>query len=231
MQWLILLAWLAAILLGTRSPRRIPALRQLLACALALSMGLQLLLLYMDGLLYLETALPLHLCGLFGVLSIPALWRMPAPLWEASAFLGAPAAFLTLFFPAVIQCSHPVLMKFAFCQLHVLIALMPLYHLQTGKPLPSDPRRTLIMGNGYLLLVSAFNHTFSTNYLFLRAAPAGTPLAPLFARGLPFYICSLEMLCMLVFLWLQHLFVTAGNSSSCSRYNRHTVPCTSRDRV
>ena len=194
-------------------------------------MGLQLWLLHLDGLLHLETALPLHLCGLFGVLSIPALWRMPAFLWESLAFLGAPAAFLTLFFPAVMPCSHPKLMAFAFYQLHALIALMPLYHTRTGKPLPKDPRRTLILGNGYLLLIGAFNRVFQTNYLFLRAAPLGTPLALLFSRGLPFYVCSLELLCMLAFLWLKRLFLTAGNSSSCSRYSHYTAPCTNRGRV
>lgn len=225
-QWLLLLAWIVVILvLHGRA-----MLRPLLACAIALSMGLQLWLLHLDGLLGLETALPLHLCGLFGVLSIPTLWHMPTFLWEALAFLGAPAAFLTLFFPAVMPCSHPKLMTYAFSQLHVLIALMPLYHLQTGKPLPDDPRRTLIWGNGYLLLVGAFNRVLQTNYLFLRAAPVDTPLALLFSRGLPFYLCSLEMLCMLTFLWLKRLFVTVRNSSSCTLYSRCTAPCTNRGR-
>lgn len=226
MQWMLLSAWIVVILVW----RGRAMLRPLLACAIALSMGLQLWLLHLDGLLGLETALPLHLCGLSGMLSIPALWHMPAFLWEAFAFLSAPAAFLTLLFPAVMPCSHPRLMAFAFSQLHVLIALMPLYHLQTGKPLPDDPRRTLILGNGYLLLVGAFNRVLQTNYLFLRAAPVGTPLALLFSRGLPFYICSLEMLCMLTFLWLKRLFVTVRNNSSYSLYSRYTAPCTNRGR-
>ena len=190
----------------------------------------QLWLLHLDGLLMLETALPLHLCGLFGILSIPMLWRAPAVLWEASTFLGAPAALLTLFFPAVMPTSHPRLMQLAFFQLHVLVGLAPLFLYRTGKPLPTNPRRTLVVGNGYVLFVGAFNRAFQTNYLFLRLAPLGTPLETLFARGTAFYLCALEMLAMLVFTCLKPLYLTAGNRSSYSRYSRCTAPCTSRGR-
>lgn len=203
--------WLPVALWGglagwARTAKCAKRLRPFVACALAASMLTQLLLLQMDGLLMLETGLPLHLCGLFGVLSIPMLWAAPAPLYELSAFLAAPAAALTLLFPAVMNCSHPFWMTFAFQQLHTLVALTPVLIRRMGKPLPQNPRRALVLGNGYLLFVGAFNRAFGTNYLFLRAVPQGTPLALLFSRGGAFYICSLEMLCMLVFLWLRRLF-------------------------
>lgn len=89
-------------------------------------MAMQIMLLWLDGQLTLQTGLPLHLCGLFGVLSIPMLlWRAPQPLYELSAFLAGPAAAVTLLFPAVIESSRPVLMRLAFLQLHVLVALTP----------------------------------------------------------------------------------------------------------
>lgn len=214
-RWLPVALW-SGLAGWARNAKRAKQLRPFAACALAASMLTQLALLYVDGLLMLETGLPLHLCGLFGVLSIPMLWRAPAPLYELSAFLAAPAAAVTLFFPAVINCSHPFWMTFAFQQLHTLVALTPLFISRMGKPLPQDPRRALILGNGYLLFIGAFNRVFGTNYLFLRLAPRGTPLAVLFSRGGAFYICALELLCMLVFLWLAFLFrkkraVTEGN--------------------
>ena len=230
MAWMLMAIWCCLLLLGTRTSAGIQRIRTAMACALAASMLTQLWLLQLDGLLCIETALPLHLCGLFGVLSIPMLWHAPDFLWEASAFLAAPAALCTLLFPAVMPCSHPFLMKLAFTQLHVLVGLAPFFLHRTGKPLPTDPRRTLIIGNGYLLFVAAFNRAFQTNYLFLRSAPAGTPLNALFARGAAFYICSLEMLCMLVFTCLKPIYLTAGNRSSYNRYSRCTAPCTSRDR-
>ncbi len=204
-RWLPVVLW-GGLLRWARDPKRAKRLRPFAACALAASMLTQLTLLYIDGLLSIETALPLHLCGLFGVLSIPMLWHAPAPLYELSAFLAAPAAAITLLFPAVIRCSHPFWMIFAFQQLHTLVALTPVLIYRMGKPLPENPRRALILGNGYLLFMNAFNRAFGTNYLFLRAVPQGTPLAVLFSRGEAFYICALELLCMLVFLWLARLF-------------------------
>lgn len=204
MQWFLLAAWSGVILDGAR--RRAAWLRPLLTAGLMCAMGTQLLLLHLDGLFTWESALPLHLCSLFGVLSIFMLWHAPDALFEACCFLGAPGAFLTLFFPAVVRCSHPRLMQLAFYQLHVLVALMPLFWHQTGKPLPVNPRRTLVLGNGYLVFVSLFNRIFGTNYLFLRAAPLGTPLDWLFRQGMLFYLCALEMLCMLVFSWLRLVY-------------------------
>lgn len=226
MQWVQLAVWSAVILMGRRSKW----LLSLIAAGLAVSMGTQLLLLYMDGLISLETALPLHLCSLTGILSIFMLWHTPAWLVEMQTFLSAPAALITLFFPAVIECSRPLLMRASFYRLHVLLALLPLFYFCTQKPLPTDPCRTLLLGSGYLLALSAFNRAFHTNYLFLRAVPAGTPLTLFFSRGIPFYLCALAMLCTLVMSWLKHAYLTAGNKSSCSRYSCRTAPCTSRDR-
>ena len=237
MQWLILVFWSLRMAI-CRHSRRFSLLRAGMALGLACAMALQLVLLHLDGMLTLETALPLHLCGLFGVLSIPLLFYPKGPLWEASAFLGAPAAACALVYPAVIPCSHPLLMRAAFIQLHALVALVPCAVLLTGKPLPVRPRRTLLFGSGYLLAISWFNHAFGTNYLFLRAAPSGTPLEWFLSRGTAFYVCSLLIICMVVFSCLQGLYcrinerfspLTAGNSSAYSRYGHCTPPCTSRD--
>ena len=204
MQWLILGVWSAIIWYGALIRAR--WLRPLMAMGLLGSMGTQIVLLQLDGLFAWEAVLPLHLCSLFGVLSIPALLHAPIWLMEALCFLGAPGAFLTLFFPAAAYCSHPLLMQAAFYQLHALVALMPFFFYSTGKPLPIDPRETLVLGNGYLVLISLINRLFGTNYLFLRAAPLGTPLAWLFECGILFYLCALEMLCMLVFSLLSFLY-------------------------
>jgi len=204
MQWLLLALWSALIFWA--APGRRSFLRPVLALGLGGAMAAQLLLLQLDGLFTWENALPFHLCSLFGVLSIPMLWHTSPVFHEAICFLGAPGAFLTLFFPAVIRCSHPLLMHAAFDQLHVLVALIPLYFHLTGRPLPTDPRRTLVVGNGYLVLVCLFNRLFGTNYLFLRAAPAGTPLVWMFRRGTAFYLCALELLCILVFSFLKPVY-------------------------
>ena len=204
MQWILLVLWSGVIIRGSRG--NILLLRAALGLGLCSAMATQLWLLKADGLFAWEHVLPLHLCSLFGVLSLLMLLHAPGVLLEACCFLGAPCAFLTLFFPAVVQCSHPLLMKAAFVQLHVLVALMPLYFYCTNKPLPTDPRRTMVAGSGYLLFISLFNRIFKTNFLFLRAAPANTPLEWLFSRGEGFYVCALLMLAMLAFSWLKPLY-------------------------
>lgn len=196
---LLLALWGGAVWWCAGRVGREGVIRAAMAVGLAASMAVQLALLRLDGQLTLQTGLPLHLCGLFGVLSIPMLlWRAPQPLYELSAFLAAPAAAVTLLFPAVIASSRPVLMRLAFLQLHVLVALTPVMLWRAGKPLPTDPRRALVLASGYLLAVAAFNRALNTNYLFLSAAPAGTPLKRLYVRGGGYYICALAMLCMVV---------------------------------
>ena len=155
---LLLALWGGAVWLSAGRPGYEAAVRAAMAIGLAASMAVQIALLRLDGQLTLQTGLPLHLCGLFGVLSIPMLlWRAPQPLYELSAFLAGPAAAVTLLFPAVIESSCPALMRLAFLQLHALVALTPVMLWRAGKPLPTDPRRALVLASGYLVAVAAFN--------------------------------------------------------------------------
>ncbi|MEG0640260.1 MAG: YwaF family protein [Clostridia bacterium] len=204
MQWLMLFGWGMLAIYGGQNHARAAFVRCLMTAGLAVSMLSQLYLLWLDGLFSLATALPLHLCSLMGVLSVPLLWRAPSWLMEFSLLLGAPCAFLALCFPAILTSPWPLLMSLSFYRLHVLIICVPLFCLRMGKPLPAKPQRTFCIGNGYLLMVSLFNHFFLTNYLFLQRAPQGTPLAWLFLRGGAFYVCALELLCMLLMLWLAY---------------------------
>ena len=113
---LLMALWGGVVWWGAGRTGREGVVRGVMAVGLAASMAVQLALLRLDGQLTLQTGLPLHLCGLFGVLSIPMLlWRAPQPLYEMSAFLAGPAAAVTLLFPAVIASSRPVLMRLAFC--------------------------------------------------------------------------------------------------------------------
>lgn len=207
--------WSGAVWWGAGRSSREHAVRAAMAIGLAVSMAMQVMLLWLDGQLTLQTGLPLHLCGLFGVLSIPMLlWRAPQPLYELSAFLAGPAAAVTLLFPAVIESSRPMLMRLAFLQLHVLVALTPVMLWRAGKPLPTDPRRALVLASGYLLAVAALNRALHTNYLFLSAAPAGTPLQWLYARGGGYYVCALSMLCMTLFRLLADAYRRAAISGN-----------------
>ncbi|NLO85042.1 MAG: YwaF family protein [Clostridiales bacterium] len=202
MQWLMLLAWGMATVYCGRKKTSAFIMRLMITIGLILSMATQLYLLWLDGLLSVDTGLPLHFCSAFALLSIPLLWFGWQWLLDLSLLLGAPFALMALLFPAVITSSHQSLMLTAFLRLHVLILCAPLLLVKEGKPLPSTPHIAFVFGNGFLLFVSAMNRMLDTNYLFLKMAPMGTPLELLFSKGNLFYICSLEILCMLLLSFL-----------------------------
>ncbi|MEG1775069.1 MAG: YwaF family protein [Clostridia bacterium] len=198
--------WVFLTLLLAHAGWRGILMRCLITGGLAVSMLTQVWLLWLDGQLSLATALPLHLCSLFGVLSAALVWLRPLWLFHLSLLLGAPCAFMALCFPAVIDNSRQFMMSLAFYRLHTLILCAPLLLAKEGLALPTNAQGSFLLANGYLLFVALFNRLFTTNYLFLAAAPAGTPLAALFARGEAFYVCALELCAMLVMAWLAHLY-------------------------
>lgn len=201
MQWLSLMLWGTLARYGA-SPARRRMTAVVLAAGSAVSMGCQLWLLHLESSLSLQTGLPLHLCGMMAVLCLLLCLRPFAIGYQLLLLLGVPGALLALMFPAVAPSAHPLLMRMAFTRLHVLIVAVALFLWAQKKPLPTDARKAFLLGNGFLLLVSCVNSLLGSNYLFLRAAPSGTPLALLIRPGYGVYIASLELLCMLLMRFL-----------------------------
>lgn len=242
MGWLSFGWWGLAVLYGLRQPERSRAVRWALAAGLAVSMAGQEALLVQEGLWSLQTGLPLHLCGMMGLCSLPLLWLRPRGLLCFTLLLGAPCAFLALCFPAVIGCSRPFLMSLHFGRLHSLIFWAAVFSFgEKPKPLTLwEARKTLLWASGYLWAVQLCNEWLPANYLFLSAVPAGTPLEWLAQRGRGFYLCSLWLLGCLCLRWMRDFWnalppffaalTAAGNRSACNRCSRSTSPCTSPDR-
>lgn len=224
MRWMGLLLWMQLAVYGGRRPGRRRLTAATLTAGLAVSMAGQLFLLWRDGLLSLQTGLPLHICGMMAALSIPLLWLRPGWLYGLSLYLGMPCAAMALVFPAVIACSRPLLMAAHFDRLHGLILACGLFVTAQQKPLPRSGAPAFLWGSGYLLFVWRMNFALGSNYLFLRAAPRGTPLEWIVARGEGFTLCSYLMLAMLLIrlmmdVWrrLHPLVTAAGSRTSCSR--------------
>ncbi|MBE5793836.1 MAG: hypothetical protein E7323_04050 [Clostridiales bacterium] len=206
MQWFQLLIWCTLARYGASAPLRRHLTAAALTGGLTLSMSSQLYLLWLDDLLTLQTGLPLHLCGMMAVLCIPLCWFSFPAGYHLLLLLGVPGAGLALCFPAISVCSHPLLMRLAFLRLHVLIIATAVFLWTQKKPLPQSACKAFLLGNGFLLLVACINDLLDSNYLFLRAAPSGTPLAFLIRPGYGVYIASLEMLCMLLMRSLLAVF-------------------------
>jgi len=144
------------------------------ACA---SMVLQEGLLFFSGQLTWGNALPLHLCSLLGLLTLPMLLTRSPLLWYPSLFLGLPGALLALVFPAVAQTPWPRLTELAFHALHCALVLAPLLPLGLGmQPRPWGAAWAM----SFLVLLGCVALTVNTltggNYLFLNLPAPGTPL-------------------------------------------------------
>lgn len=169
--------------------RRDPAAYRPLAWTLGglilLAMGIQEGVLLLSGQLKWSNGLPLHLCSLLGVLTLPMLLTRRRTLCSASLFIGLPGAALALIFPAVLATPWPTLTAAAFHTLHAGLVCAPWLPITRGwRPVPMDALRA----GGLLLAAAALamlvNPLTGGNYLFLAWPIAGTPLGWLGQWGL-----------------------------------------------
>ena len=163
------------------------------------AMAAQELILLLDGRLHWSNALPLHLCSLMGLLTLPMLLTRRRMLWHWSLFLGMPGAALALLFPSILATSQPEVTALAFHLLHCVVLLAPLLPFSLGiRPRPSGAVCSMLF-----LLVLGFidlgvNALTGGNYLFLEAPASGTPLAWMARRGVSAYRLMLAGATLLV---------------------------------
>lgn len=152
-----------------------------------------------SGMLTWRTGLPLHLCSMMGVLSLPMLLTGRRLLWHLSLYLGLPGAALALIFPAVLATPWPMVTELSFFVLHAGIVLAPILPLCLGER-PS-PRGAVAAGAFLLaagIVVMAVNDRLGSNYLFVSWAIPGTPLVWLARWGMAGYRAALAALCALL---------------------------------
>lgn len=180
--------------------RLIPAM----GMVLSVSLEITLLLLILEG--RSQEAIPLHLCSLSAVAAIWLSVRPCAFLFDFLWYLGMPGAALALVFPAPAISRFQLLLNLSYVITHGLILLIPCIGLLSGM----RPRRkqTPVM-MGVLMLVSciceAVNRRLGTDFLFLAAPPAGTPLEGIFAFGILPYRLFLGLMMLMICLIMDHL--------------------------
>lgn len=190
MQWAILALMGTACLMAGRRIRQLrkagesAAARRcyrlsawLLGGTILAAMAVQETILLLSGLLSWQTGLPLHLCSLLGLLTLPALLTRRETLLDGLLLAGVPGALLALLFPAALTTPWPRLTLAAFHTLHAGLVCAPLLPLYDGwRPGPRSALRAwgLLLGAGGAALIA--NHLTGGNYLFLSGPVAGTPL-------------------------------------------------------
>ncbi|MGN1020907.1 MAG: TIGR02206 family membrane protein [Aristaeellaceae bacterium] len=153
-------------------------------------------LLLASGLLSWRTGLPLHLCSLMGLITLPALVGQNRTLWQMTVYLGMPGALMALLFPSVVETPWPQWTALSFHTMHALVFLAPLLPMGLGwRPDVRGAVRAWLALAVLGLAVLAVNALVGGNYLFLGWPVEGTPLTALAARGLTGYRLALTGIC------------------------------------
>lgn len=153
-----------------------------------LAMAVQEAVLLASGQLTFATGLPLHLCSLMGVLTLPMLLTRHEWLLHTALYAGVPGAALALVFPAVLETPWPRLTAAAFHVMHACIAAAAVLPLSMGwRPRPAGALQAgaILACAGCVAMIA--NRLTGGNYLFLSGAVAGTPLVWLAKWGIGWY--------------------------------------------
>ena len=161
-----------------------------LGALLCVSLGATLALLVLEG--RWREAIPLHLCSLS---ALSAIWLAFFPrqaLLDFLWYLGMPGAALALLFPAPAVSRLQALLDAAYVVTHALILVIPAVRMARGMR-PQRGRSLAMMGALLVIAVvaGAVNRRLGTDFLFLAAPPAGTPLEAVFDAGYAIYLAFL----------------------------------------
>ncbi len=171
-----------------------------LACSMAVTVGM----LYAQG--RVLEALPLHLCSLSALAAVCLSVRRCAGLLDFLWYLGMPGALLALIFPAPAVSSWQGIFDFSYAVTHAMILVIPLLCVRMGeRPRLGQTARMMMVLQIAALAASLANHKLGTDFLFLAAPPAGTPLEWVFSWGYDVYLVFLEMLMLMVCRGMEHL--------------------------
>ena len=101
----------------------------------------------------------------------------------------APGAALALAFPAPAVSGHQALLNASYVVTHALILVIPSLGMARGMR-PQRGRSLAMMGALLVIaaVAGAVNRRLGTDFLFLAAPPAGTPLEAVFDAGYPAYL-------------------------------------------
>lgn len=192
----IALAALGAARNGRRAGR---PLRLALAAALVALLAGELVRAWRGGWFTWETLLPLHLCDLAVLLSVFALLALERRVTELLYFWALTGTLLATVTPDLAR-GFPSLDYFAFFGLHglVIVAVSLLVFGLGVVPERGAWRRAFAWTLAYAAGVGVVNLALGTNFLYLRAKPAGATLLDAFGPW-PWYIAGCAALALVLF--------------------------------
>ena len=178
--------------------RRMPLLALILLSSLCVT----------EALIFLEgswaDALPLHLCSLSALAALGVAFGARGMALDFLWYLGMPGALLALLFPAPAMSRWQTLLNTSYVATHALILLIPLRAMLRGDwPRRGRAAEMMILLQAVALADFFVNRALGTDFLFLMAPPAGSPLIPVFRRGYLTYLLALQAVMLLLCLCMQ----------------------------
>ena len=183
-----------------RERKRMP----MLALVLLMSLCVTEALIFAEG--SWADALPLHLCSLSALAALGVALGARGMALDFLWYLGMPGALLALLFPAPAASRWQTLLNTSYVATHALILVIPLCAMFRGDwPRRGRAAQMMILLQGVALCAFFVNRALGTDFLFLMAPPAGTPLVAVFRRGYLAYLLALQALMLLLCLLMQGL--------------------------
>ena len=154
------------------------------------------------GLLSFPAHLPLELCDASLVLVILSLFTLNKTVFDLAYFLTLGGATMALITPNLWE-RFPSFGTVQFFVAHGLIVAGVLFLVWSGlaRPRPGSIGRVMLGLNIFAVLVGAFDASFKTNYMYLRAKPGNASLLD-FLGPWPWYIVCGELIALGIFALL-----------------------------
>ena len=145
------------------------------------------------GLWSLKTSLPIHLCGISGILAGIMMFRSSHYGFEFLALIGSPGALHALLTPQLNHGTIPFLI-FKYYVSHVGIILVPLFlAIVLGYRIKrSSWYRVLLFCQVLLITIGLSNYFIGSNYMYLAEKPLVNN--PMVVGEWPWYILGFEIL-------------------------------------
>ena len=180
---------------------------------LLVSMGTTFALMALEG--EWVQAIPLHLCSVSALFALAlAFGAKSGVLLDFLWYLGVPGAALALLFPAPAASRLQPLLNASYVITHALIIAVTLLCIRRGaRPARDGGARAMMLLQGAALCAFGVNRLLGTDFMFLSAPPAGTPLEIPFGWGYGAYIASLELVMLGVCLLMGALMRAAQRIS------------------
>lgn len=139
-----------------------------------------------------QEALPLHLCSVSAMLAAWLSVRESQTALDFLWYLGMAGAALALIFPAPAVSRWQAVFNISYAVTHAMAIAVPLLAIAGGmRPRMDGGFRAMTQLLALAALAFAANDVLGTDFLFLAAPPAGTPLVAVYGLGKGIYYAFL----------------------------------------